>query len=142
MKFRLQIAAFAVAACCNVVNAQLLDDNVVYDSYVTFSPPSIDGIISPGEWDAAGDPYVFSFEPGGTNISEDPYGGDADLSFQFRTMWTPLWDVYLLVEVTDDIAMDAAHDPSERPWQRDEPLVAKKHMLRGSTVAVSQSRRS
>jgi hypothetical protein len=125
MKFRLLIAAFAMIACYDVVDAQLPDDNVVYNSYLAFTPPTVDGVISPGEWDAAGDPYVFSFEPGGdTNFPEDPYGGDADLSFQFRTMWTPLWDVYFLVEITDDIAMDAAHDPGlngvDRPWQRDQ----------------------
>ncbi len=121
MKFRLLLTAFLMARCCGAVDAQLPDNNPVFNSYLTFTPPSIDGMISPGEWDAAGDPYVLSFAPGGfTNIPEDPYGGDADLSFQFRTMWTPLWDVYFLVEVTDDIAMDAEHNPSERPWQRDQ----------------------
>ena len=52
---------------------------------------------------------MFTFEAGGaTNIPADPFGGEDDLSFQFRSMWTPLWDVYFLVEVTDDIAMDDA----------------------------------
>lgn len=121
MKFRLLLAAFSMAVCGNVVNAQVLDDNPVFNSYFTFSVPTVDGIISPGEWDAAGDPYVLTFEPGHfTHHPEDPYGGNDDLSYQFRSMWQAPWDVFFLVEVTDDIAMDDEHNPPGFPWQRDQ----------------------
>ena len=115
MKIRVLAPAFVIVICCGVVYGQLFADNPVYNSYLTDNPPTIDGVISPGEWADAGVPYVFSFDPGGGAIAADPYGGETDLSFQFRTMWAFPWDVYFLVEITDDIANDAAHVPADRP---------------------------
>ena len=75
MTFRLLTAACVMAVtCCGVVDAQLPDDNPVYNSYLTFNPPTIDGVISPGEWDDAGDPYVMTWDPGGSAIPADPFG--------------------------------------------------------------------
>jgi hypothetical protein len=91
-------------------------------AYKTAGAPTIDGTIDPGEWDAAGPPiFVNQDSPNaglGTGaISEDVYGGDADLSFQFRAMWAEPWMVYFLIEVTDDIAME--EDPVNL-WERDQ----------------------
>jgi hypothetical protein len=82
----------------------------------------IDGKIDPGEWDAAGPPIVVTADRplvglDANPIPEDPYGGAEDLSFQFRTMWVEPWTAYILVEVTDDIAME--EDPPNL-WERDQ----------------------
>jgi hypothetical protein len=90
-------------------------------SYKTDTAPTIDGVIDPGEWDAAGPPIVvLPDSPNaqiGRDIPEDVYGGASDLSFQFRTMWVEPWTAYFLFEVTDDIAMDS--DPRNL-WERDQ----------------------
>jgi hypothetical protein len=111
-----------LAASLSIATAhgQLPDSNPVYLSYLgdESERPIIDGVIDPGEWTAAGEPHFISAE--GTKIPADPFGGDADLSFQFRTMWVAPWDVYFLIEINDDIAMDAAHNPADRTWERDQ----------------------
>ncbi|HOL94080.1 MAG TPA: sugar-binding protein [bacterium] len=90
-------------------------------AYKTTQAPVLDGIISPGEWDAAGPPIVVEMGLPGVQmndyIAEDPYGGPEDLSFQFRVMWMPDWMVYFLIEVRDDIAMES--DPRNL-WERDQ----------------------
>lgn len=97
------------------------EDRSVVNAYLTAEAPTIDGVIEPGEWDAAGPPIVVTSESPGArfanHIEEDPYGGDADLSFQVRIMWMGDWFLYFLYEVTDDIAM--AEDPTNL-WERDQ----------------------
>ena len=105
------------------VPAQLLDENEVFRSYLTSRPPVIDGMIEPNEWAAAGPPIVVNNDVRPDAIGGDdlePYGGASDLSFQFRSMWSPPWDIYFLVEVTDDVAMDDAHNLADRAWERDQ----------------------
>lgn len=108
--------------------AQLFDEHPVYNSYRVDTPPVIDGILDLNEWAGAGEPIVFnettnpdSIDP---SLNGHPYGGEEDLSFQFRSMWVAPWDLYFLVEINDNIAMDEAHEPgldvSPRPWQRDQ----------------------
>lgn len=89
----------------------------VVTSYKTESPPTIDGKIDLGEWDAAGPAYVVSVEDAGTAFEDDPFGGPEDLSFQFRSMWAEPWTAYFLFEVTDDIAMEVI--PGNR-WEMDQ----------------------
>jgi hypothetical protein len=93
-------------------------------AYRTDTPPVIDGVISPGEWDAAGPPVVVIPEGDalqevidGSAFPEDPYGGPDDLSFQYRLMWSAPWTAYLLFEVTDDIAMEEAPGNA---WEMDQ----------------------
>ena len=94
------------------------DDLSIVHAYLTDAPPTIDGIISPGEWDAAGLPIVVApTDDIGTAFPDDPYGGPEDLSFQFRAMWAEPWTAYFLFEVTDDIAMEAM--PGNR-WEADQ----------------------
>jgi hypothetical protein len=91
-------------------------------AYKSTTTPTIDGVIEPGEWDAAG-PAIFVNQDspnsglGTGGIADDVYGGDADLSFSFRAMWAEPWMVYFLIEVTDDIAME--DDPTNL-WERDQ----------------------
>ena len=96
-------------------------DRSVINAYKTDTSPTLDGIIEPGEWDAAGPPIVVTMDSPnaqlGDDIPEDPYGGDSDLSYQFRVMWEEPWNVYFLYEVTDDIAQ--AEDPTNL-WERDQ----------------------
>ena len=102
-------------------SATAQEDRSIIRAYHTDRPPTIDGVISPGEWNAAGPPIVVL--PDSPNallndqIPEDPFGGADDLSYQFRVMWSGDWMVYFLYEVTDDIAMDS--DPIEL-WMRDQ----------------------
>ena len=96
-------------------------DRSVINAYKTDTRPTLDGIIEPGEWDAAGPPIVVTVDSPNAlfdnGIPEDPYGGDSDLSYQFRVMWEEPWNVYFLYEVTDDIAQ--AEDPVNL-WERDQ----------------------
>lgn len=90
-------------------------------AYLTTKAPKIDGKIDAGEWDAAG-PAIFVNKDRpdagfGNAIAEDPFGGDADLSFQFRAMWEAPYTVYMLVEINDDIAMS---DDPPNLWERDQ----------------------
>ena len=105
------------------LSAQLFaqaEDRII-PAYKTTTSPTIDGAISPGEWDAAGPPiFVNQDSPNvglGLGIAEDVYGGDADLSYSFRAMWEEPWMLYVLVEITDDIAME--EDPVNL-WERDQ----------------------
>lgn len=96
-------------------------DRSIVNSYRTDTAPTIDGIIEPGEWDAAG-PWI-EVKSGivgvrlGDYIAADVYGGDSDLSYRFRTMWMGDWFIYFAYEITDDIAMDS--DPRNL-WERDQ----------------------
>ena len=106
-----------------MLHSQLLDDNEVFESYLTSIPPVIDGILDLNEWAAAGPPIVVNNDVRPGSIAGDdlePYGGADDLSYQFRSMWVAPWDVYFLVEVTDDVAMDDDHNLANRPFERDQ----------------------
>ena len=105
-----------------VLTSPVFAQSIDVPAYLTDSPPAIDGVISPGEWDAAG-PATFvtaddparGFDPGA--IEDDEFSGDQDLSFSYRVMWEEPWTAYLLIEVNDDIAMD--EDPAN-VWERDQ----------------------
>ena len=113
------LSTFAVNA-----NAQFFDEHPVFNSYLADNPPIVDGIISLNEWAAAGEPivvdsnspYADSINP---SLNGHPFGGDEDLSFQFRSMWVAPWDIYFLVEINDNIAMEESF-VTDRPWQRDQ----------------------
>lgn len=96
-------------------------DRSIVNSYQTSTAPTIDGVIEPGEWDAAGQWIVVNSEsPGarfGDHIADDTFGGDSDLSYRFKTMWMGDWFIYFAYEITDDIAMDS--DPANL-WERDQ----------------------
>ena len=99
----------------------MAQDRSVVRAYKTDTPPLLDGFIDPGEWDAAGPPIVVTENSPNANIfhdiPDDSFGGDDDLSFQFRVMWTEPWMAYFLYEVNDDIAMSG--DP-RNVWERDQ----------------------
>lgn len=107
-------------------------DRSIVNSYQTSTAPTIDGVIEPGEWDAAGQWIeVRTDSPGarfGEDIDEDVFGGDSDLSFRFKTMWMGDWFIYFAYEVTDDIAMDS--DPRNL-WERDQI----EHFMDGNDLA-------
>ncbi len=112
-----------MALLVSTSTAQLFDDHPIYRSYLSETTPVIDGIIDVDEWAAAGPPIVInsmSLSEGlNPSLHGHPYGGDEDLSFQFRSMWVAPWDLYFLVEINDDIATDAAH-MTDRLWERDQ----------------------
>ena len=100
-------------------NLQAQDRSIVL-SYQTDTAPVIDGEIDGSEWDAAGPWIEVNAENGifDTGIDEDVYGGDADLSYRFKSMWvTDTTNFYFVYEVVDDIAMDT--DPTNL-WERDQ----------------------
>lgn len=116
-----------LVACVAVVSVEAQDRSVV-NSYRADTRPTIDGVISPGEWDAAG-PWieVTSDSPNARfddAIAEDEYSGPDDCSYRFRTMWDGAgndlgesWIIYFVFEITDDIAMES--DPVNL-WERDQ----------------------
>lgn len=112
---------FALLMSTCVSFSAVAQDRSVVNSYLTNTAPTIDGKIDAGEWDAAG-PWIEVKEglPGvrlGDHIADDPFGGDSDLSFRFRTMWMGDWYIYFAYEITDDIAME--EDPVNL-WERDQ----------------------
>ena len=124
-RFQSVIAGLLWVILSSSAAAQLFDENEVFKSYLVTpqEAPVVDGIIEPFEWDAAGPPIVVNSETRPGQLGGDtlePYGGDEDLSFQFRSMWVAPWDIYFLVEVTDDVAMDDDHNLPDRPWERDQ----------------------
>ncbi len=127
----------------SLASATAAADWSVIPAYLTKTAPTIDGEIKPGEWDAA-PPTIVLADPARGNQYDgmadlDPYGGAADLSFQMRVMWQEPWSVYVLVEVTDDIAMEI--DPTNL-WERDQVelfIDGDDHYGRGGTDADHQS---
>lgn len=108
----------ALALCTFLANLALAQPDLsTIRAYKTDTPPTIDGTISPGEWDAAGPAIVISADEGDTAFPEDPFGGPSDLSYQFRAMWAEPWTAYFLFEITDDIAMEII--PQNR-WEMDQ----------------------
>ena len=106
MKARILVASAALVTTLSSFALAQIDDGIVR-AYKTTTPPKLDGIIEPGEWDAAGPAYVIRREDDiGTDMPDDPYGGPDDVSVQFRVMWEEPWTAYFLFEVTDDIAME------------------------------------
>ncbi len=115
MALRIALSIVVVGFLSSHALAQ--DDLSVVKAYKTSKAPEIDGVISDGEWDAAGPPIVVAPEELGTAFPEDEFGGPEDLSFQFRVMWEEPWTAYFLFEVTDDIAMEVI--PGNR-WEMDQ----------------------
>ena len=118
---RKHIICSALALCALLGQNGTAQDRS-FPAYLSTTAPKIDGKIDLGEWDAAGPAIVVNQDRplaglGLNAIAEDPYGGDADLSFQFRSMWVEPYTLYTLVEVTDDIAME--EDPANL-WERDQ----------------------
>ncbi len=115
-----EVLAVACVVFSGGLRAQEFDRSII-PAYFTDAPPTLDGVISPGEWDAAGTPItVLPDSPNAqlaNDIGEDVYGGPDDLSFQFRAMWSGPDTVYFLYQVTDDIAM--SEDPTNL-WERDQ----------------------
>ena len=109
--------AFSFLILCSSILFAQDDDRSIVRAYKTDKAPEIDGVISDGEWDAAGPPVLVAFDDVGTAFPDDPFGGPSDLSFQYRAMWEEPWTVYFLFEVTDDIAMEES--PSNA-WERDQ----------------------
>lgn len=116
--------ALAVLACVVCVSVGQAQDRSKVLSYKTMTAPVIDGMIDGSEWDAAG-PWIDVTEnsPNAQLFSDDltgsdVYGGDADLSFRFKTMWEEgTTNFFMLFEVTDDVAME--EDPTNL-WERDQ----------------------
>ena len=115
MSTKFHVAFLIASAVTAALFAQ--EERAVIRAYQTTSAPEVDGVISDGEWDAAGPPIVVSAEDGGTAFEDDPFGGPSDLSYQFRVMWEEPWVAYFLFEVTDDIAMEFA---PANAWEADQ----------------------
>ena len=115
MPFRFVLGTIITPLLATLVVAQ--DDFSVITAYQTDQPPTVDGTVDDGEWDAAGDFYVISVDETGTQFPEDPFGGPSDLSYRFKAMWEAPWTAYFLFEVTDDIDMETI---PENRWEMDQ----------------------
>ena len=124
MRFTLRniiTALVAAELAASIAFGQNTPEYAITKSYRTTTTPTIDGIPEEGEWDDAGPWLVVNAENGGAAANDgDEYGGDADASFRFKTMWREdSWETYFLFEITDDIA--AQDQPREdRNWERDQ----------------------
>lgn len=95
--------------------------------YAAYGTPTIDGIVSPGEWDAA--PVIeirlnnCPLYAQGFVVYQNQWAGardDADYSGNYRIMWDMNY-IYFLEERTDDHVNLSHH--AEQPWYTDGVLV-------------------
>ena len=84
------ISLFAIAALIYIVPATTFAQPT-YDVNSTSTPPTIDGVVSAGEWDAA------AAEAGGWRILREPLGPLAPNNNRFRMMWDAT-NLYILYE--------------------------------------------
>lgn len=118
--FRLFSLGILLGALASCLQAQ---DRSMILSYKTDTAPVIDGEIDGSEWDAAGPWIVVNQDSPSVRaavdlIGDDVYGGAADASFRFKTMWVEdTANFYIVYEVFDDIAMEAE---SRNRWEMDQ----------------------
>lgn len=115
------LAIFAVLFMSACLFGQNTPEYATTNSYKTTSQPTIDGVPEEGEWDDAGPWLVVDADNSGVDANDgDEYGGNADASFRFKTMWREdTYEAYFLFEITDDIA--AQEQPrDDRSWERDQ----------------------
>ena len=81
----------AIVAILPLLSASAFAQNNAYDVNSTTTPPTIDGVVSEGEWDGA------SAAAGGWRVLRDPAGPLAANNDRFRMMWDDT-NLYVLYE--------------------------------------------
>ncbi len=86
------------------VSAQKLDaeGNQLIEAIFVGSPPTIDGVLSPGEWDRAESNTVDFVNLGVSGDDVDSIDGPEDCSYTFSVMYDSDF-LYIAVSVTDDV---------------------------------------
>lgn len=119
----IRIKALACLVVVGITCTAFAQDRATVSSYRTDAAPTIDGEIDGDEWDAAG-PWILVNQDAPNAfteadlIEEDPFGGDEDISFRFKTMWQEdTANFFIVYEVFDDIAME---ELTANPWEVDQ----------------------
>lgn len=90
---------------------------------LTDSPPTVDGVLSPGEWDDAAYDNVLLPDKGFYGDGNDRWDGPEDHSYEFWVKYDNTY-VYFAVSITDDIYISENYGETQRwniypVWEND-----------------------
>lgn len=96
------LASVVILVDSGFAQKQDAEGNQLIEAPFVSSPPTIDGTISPGEWDAAESNTVDFVNLGVSGDGSDTSDGPEDISYTFYVMYDDDY-LYIAVDVKDDI---------------------------------------